>query len=149
MNESFLVKLVGKLGGDHGDDKEIRVLNRILRWTAHGIMYEADPRHAEILASEVGATGPAVRTPVVKSDKVKVEAESGNEELLDAETTRWFRSGAARANYLAMDRPELAFATKELCRRMTAPTRRDMAALGRVARYLAGCPRVVRPPIHI
>ncbi len=50
MGESFLVKVVGKLGGDHGDDKDIRVLNRIRQWTAHGIMYEADPRHAEIPA---------------------------------------------------------------------------------------------------
>ena len=56
---------------------------------------------------------------------------------------RAYRGGAARANYLGMDRPELAFATKELCRRMTSPSRRDLGALGRVARYLAGCPRVV------
>ena len=44
---------------------------------------------------------------------------------------------------MGLDRPELAYASKELCRRMTSPSRKDLAALGRVARYLAGCPRVV------
>jgi hypothetical protein len=141
MGESFLVKVVGRLGGDRGDDQEIRVLNRVLRWTAHGIMYEADPRHAEILAREVGAAGPAVRTPGTKGDKAK--AGEAEEELLDEAATRWFRSGAARANYLAMDRPEMAFATKELCRRMSAPTVADAAALRRVARYLVDEPRLV------
>jgi hypothetical protein len=141
MGASFLIKVVGKLGGDRGDEREIRVLNRVLRWTADGIMYEADPRHAELLAREVGAAGPAVRTPGAKSEKAKTsEAE---EVLLDEAATRWFRSGAARANYLAMDRPEMAFATKELCRRMSAPTAADAAALRRVARYLADEPRLV------
>ncbi len=54
-----------------------------------------------------------------------------------------FRSFAARANYLAMDRPDLAQATKELCRRMSEPRAADLRALGRVARYLVGAPRVV------
>jgi hypothetical protein len=139
MGESFLIKVVGKLGGDRGDEPEIRVLNRVLRWNAEGIKYEADPRHAELLAREVGAAGPAVRTPGAKGNaKDKVE-----EEPLDEAATRWFRSGAARANYLAMDRPELAFATKELCRRMAAPTVSDAAALRRVARYLLDEPRLV------
>ncbi len=139
MEESFLIKVVGRLGGDSTDEQEIRVLNRVLRWTTHGIKYEADPRHAEILARDVGATGPAVRTPGTKGSKdEKVE-----EEALDDAATRWFRSGAARANYLAMDRPELAFATKELCGRMAAPVVSDAAALRRVARYLVDEPRLV------
>ena len=65
------------------------------------------------------------------------------EEILNFEETKVFRSGAARANYLSLDRPELAFATKELCRRMTEPKRRDMVALCRVARYLVAEPRIV------
>ena len=44
MHESFLVKVVGQLGGDPGDLQEVRVLNRVLRWTPEGITYEADPR---------------------------------------------------------------------------------------------------------
>ncbi len=50
---------------------------------------------------------------------------------------------AARANFLASDRPDIAFAVKELCRGMSAPTARDPEALKRLARYLLGKPRVV------
>ena len=43
MEKRFLVKVIGQLGGDETDLKEIRVLNRVLRWTPDGILYEADP----------------------------------------------------------------------------------------------------------
>merc|ERR1712122_122004 len=64
------------------------------------------------------------------------------EELLEEAEARAFRSGAARANYLALDRPDISFATKELRRRMSAPRRSDVPALARVVRYLAAEPRV-------
>ena len=35
------------LGPDEGQQKEVRVLNRVLRWTDKGVEYEAGPRHAE------------------------------------------------------------------------------------------------------
>ena len=41
-----------------------------------------------------------------------------------------------------MDRPDLAFATKELCRRMVAPVRGDLRALRRVAQYLVTSARL-------
>ena len=53
-----------------------------------------------------------------------------------------FRAGAARANYLALGRPDIAYAAKELCRRRSAPPAMDFAALRRLARYLAA-PRQV------
>ena len=59
------------------------------------------------------------------------------------EETKKFRAGEARANHLALDRPDLSFATKELCRRMSAPRGSDVEALQRVARYLANEPRLV------
>ena len=49
----------------------------------------------------------------------------------------------ARANLLASDRPDIAFAVKELCRAMSSPTTRDSDALKRLARYLLGRPRVI------
>jgi hypothetical protein len=33
MNQSFLVKVIGRLGGDENDLQELRVLNRVLHWT--------------------------------------------------------------------------------------------------------------------
>ena len=54
-----------------------------------------------------------------------------------------FRALAARANYLAMDRPECAYATKELCRFFATPTRTGVEQLKRLIRYLAGAKRLV------
>ena len=39
-----------RLGPGPEDDREARVLNRIVRWTDDGIEYEADPRHQEIIS---------------------------------------------------------------------------------------------------
>ena len=44
--------------------------------------------------------------------------------------------------YIAFDRPDIQFAVKELCPRMSAPTGRDWTRLKRLGRYLLGCPRV-------
>jgi hypothetical protein len=43
MEKRFLVKVIGKLGGDAGDLSELRVLNRVLCWGPEGIRMEADP----------------------------------------------------------------------------------------------------------
>merc|ERR1712026_662312 len=56
----------------------------------------------------------------------------------------WFRGASARANYLAQDRFDLAFAAKELCRRMAVPRRSDLVALRRLARYVIEVPRLVQ-----
>ena len=74
--------------------------------------------------------------------KPSVSEATVEEEQLDATEVRSFRSGAARANYLAMDRSDFSFATKELCRRMSAPKRSDMQALLRVIRFLIAEPRL-------
>ena len=34
----------GRFGPSTDDDKEVKILNRIARWTAGGVEYEADPR---------------------------------------------------------------------------------------------------------
>jgi hypothetical protein len=81
----------------------------------------------------------SLSTPGAKDRAQEEEEES---ELTEEEVCA-YRSGAARANYLSLDRPDIAFATKELCRRMAGPTRRDLEPLARVARYLKGAPRVV------
>ena len=137
MEASFLVKVIGQLGGDSNDLKELRVLNRVLRWTETGILLEADPRHQEILvAAELGNM---VLTPGVKEQLLGELAET----LLSAHASSWFRSGADRCNYPGLDRADVAFAAKELCRRMSAPDRASQLALQRLVLYLKGRPRLV------
>ena len=74
MEESFLVKVIGQLGGDPSDLKELRVLNRVLRWTANGILLEADPRHQEILVA--AEPGNALLTPGAKEQPTGELAET-------------------------------------------------------------------------
>ena len=57
--------------------------------------------------------------------------------------TEAYRAWGARANFRALDRPDVAYAAKECCRRMPAPTPVDWAALVRLVRYLTGSPRLV------
>jgi hypothetical protein len=141
MHERFLLKELGRLGGGSGELRELRVLNRVIRWTTQGLKYEADPRHAEIVVRGVAGSERAVSAPGTSSREF--EAAPGEEDVLPERTASLFRSFAARANYLALDRPDISQATKELCRRMSAPRAADVRALARVARYLAGAGRVV------
>ena len=224
LAKTVLLKRVGILGPDSsaGETQEIRVLNRVLRLCPEGIRYEADPRHAEILASMVATSAKPLTTPGVKASSTtpsvhscrnpsRIEGdvpegkvclldgaatadeagwgaeeeeqdgeESAQEEtsaarrrrpgrqergraetpdsggeredldpdedgdaLLDPAEVTLFRATTARANYLALDRPEVAFASKELCRRMSTPRVRDRRALTRLCRYLLGAPRAV------
>ena len=54
-----------------------------------------------------------------------------------------FRALSARANYLALDRPDIAYSAKELCRAFANPTTRDVERLKRLVRYLVHSPRIV------
>ena len=277
LKKSFECKIRGRLGSEAKDTKEIRLLNRIIRITEKGLLYEADPRHAELLAKSMGLEqSRSVATPGTKrpfSDEVMdlpiseddatiatmdvdqreprvkfsndtpevmhvtpyseiykihpskfvfskegaritldllddpstgvatkevrarrkkyafrsgkrsailhkvlvdgpawepntadvvmkvskkgfkakrvgskaakaLEFESKGEILTQSEATL-FRALAARANYLAMDRPECAYATKELCRFFATPTKTGVEQLKRLIRYLASAPRLV------
>ena len=81
---------------------------------------------------------------VVYSHPVKRTAE-GEEGAVPLEHSRAaaYRALSARANYLALDRTDIAFAAKECCRRMSEPTSVDWQALVRIVRYLSGVPRLV------
>ena len=63
-------------------------------------------------------------------------------ELSPADATM-YRALAARCNYLSQDRPDIAFSSKELCREFSVPNKSSFQKLKRLARYLAGLPRLV------
>eukprot|EP00969_Alexandrium_andersonii_P008246 358807-Alexandrium_andersonii.AAC.1 len=123
MAEAFLCKVEGRLGGDSGDLKEVRLLSRIIRWAPSGLRYEADPRNAEQLARDLllAASSPGVRAGSPRSVSfpgyVRDPAEEEAAGPLDAASVGSYRALAARANVLSFDRPDLGFAAKECCRR--------------------------------
>ena len=141
IQDRMETQVKGRLGPEKHDDKHIRVLNRIVEWTDMGIRYEADQRHAEIIAEGIGLkeNSKGVVTP-----GSKLKEEEGDEKALDPDTSTKYRAMVARANYLAQDRPDIQFATKELCRAMSKPTEGNWRALKRLGRYLQQSPRVVQ-----
>ena len=62
---------------------------------------------------------------------------------LPAHEARLYRSVCMRLNYLAADRPDLQFSTKECARLMSEPSTFGMAKLKKVVRYLKQKPRYV------
>jgi hypothetical protein len=135
----FEIKVRGRLGDGPGDVQEMRILNRVVQWGTHGITYEADQRHAELIiqqfnlvaANSVVAAGEKDRTP------------EGWSQPLDAAGVSAYRSITARINYLAQDRPDITYASKEACRDMSAPTQKSWSKVKHIARYLVGKPRLV------
>ena len=67
-----------------------------------------------------------------------MEKLANTSEILDPEAATQHRACAARADYIALDRPDISFATKELCRAFQSPTRDAVDGLNKVVRYLVG-----------
>ena len=53
MQKRYELTIGGRLGPGAIDDHEAKVLDRVVRWTASGVEYEADFRQAEGLISDV------------------------------------------------------------------------------------------------
>ena len=134
MEEKYEFTESARLGPASGDDKEVRVLNRVVRWTEEGIEYEAGPRHVEQIVRELDVIG---SKPVTTPGRKPTFEQACHSRLLPPEKMRPFRAIAARANYLAMDRPDVQYSAKEICRWMAAPTEARVMALKRLGRYLA------------
>ena len=87
MRESMEKKYeltVETLGPDEGQVKEVRVLNRVLRWTDKGIEYEADPRHVEIILKQLNIDQcKLATTPGTKEEGL---LKSGDARPLDEDT---------------------------------------------------------------
>ena len=64
-------------------------------------------------------------------------------DILKGEAATMYRALSARLNYLAQDRPDLSFASKELCRDFANPTKKSVEKLKRAVRYLTHRPRLV------
>ena len=139
LKKRYQVKRRALLGPDASDDKEIRILNRLVEWKEHETTYEADPRHAEIVIKSLGLES----AKAVISPGTAELSRDDEKQLLDEKEAYLYRSCTMRASYLAADRPDLEFAVKECSREMKEPTVSSMLKLKRIARYLIGKPRLV------
>ena len=111
MQEWYEIKVRATLGTAAGDDREIVILGRTVRWGEDKVEIEADARHGRIIREQMG----------IQDDSNSLSAPSAREELGDGKQdqalgrhdAKWYRGVAARANYLGLDRPDLQFSVKE------------------------------------
>ena len=138
------------------------MLNLTISWSRGGLVYEADPRHSQLIVQALGLnSAKPVNTPIVRDGDETEDAGDDEHELCDAVrkgmTTRAgaargggdyleesdskaYRSIVARCNYLAADRPDIQYATRICSRGMAHPNKEDWRRLKRPGRYLAGHP---------
>jgi hypothetical protein len=140
MTERFEIK-TKKVGLGPEELRETRILNRVVRVTEQGWEYEADQRHGELVVNGMGMEG--AKGVVTPGEEVKMWNEDEEEEKLVAGEASEYRGLAARANYLALDRSDIQFSTKEVCRGMANPSVADKRRLKRLGRFLIEKPRVV------
>ena len=130
------------MGPEKHLSKDVKILNRTLRWTQVGIEYEADLEHAGLIVKETEtANMKKCKTPGITQGSKALEKEK--EDMSNEEQTK-FRSVAAPINFFSTDRADLQFAPKDLCRRMASPDKSDWEKALRIARYLMHRPRAVQ-----
>ncbi|CAK9054829.1 Retrovirus-related Pol polyprotein from transposon RE2 (Retro element 2) (AtRE2) [Includes: Protease RE2 [Durusdinium trenchii] len=117
----------------HGDDITVLGFEDDLMW-----LYKQMGTRYEIILNELNlTTAKTVSSPGVSSS-------SPDEALLTGTDITRYRSLTMRANYLSLDRPDIAYATKELATRgMQTLTQGHYNGLKRLARYLGGHRRLV------
>ena len=140
LEEKYQVK-IQLLGPGEDHSRQLKILNRIVTWHNHkGIVYEADPRHAELVIEQLSLKDAKPVTTLGTREEGRTK-EVHEEPLSEKDATR-YRVVIARCNYLAPDRPDISYAVKELARAMSKPTEGDMQRLKGLGRYLKQKPRL-------
>ena len=142
MKSTYDIKM-STLGPDEGQVDEVRLLNRILRWTPAGLEYEADKRHAELIVKELGLeSARSVSSPYPPEGYPAVEVSKSVQD--DSEESTRYRGICARMNYLAVDRPDIQYTSKVASQWMAKPCEQAWEIIKRAGRYLKGAPRLVQ-----
>lgn len=116
------------------DDKEVRILNRVVKRMPTKIAYQADDKHLARLLEELGFDD-KTKGHVAPLAKDHGEVDDDDEPLDDQEARR-YRRLAATINDLATDRPDLQCTASVLGRTMSRPIGRSWTNLKKTARYL-------------
>jgi len=147
LNKALIVKNRGILGPAKDDLKNISMLSRTISWIdgvrgePDKLVWEADSRHVDVLCTQLGIQASS-NTRATPADKVKWSKSpplSGAE--LPAPDVALFKSCCMRLGFIALDRPEVQFVSKEIARTMSAPTIAALDHLKHMARFLRRFPR--------
>ena len=97
LKEYWIIKVRAILGPEQKDEKEVSILNRVLRWTNDGIEYEADPRQIEKLLEGLHLDGEGVNTAATPGQKPLPKQLEKDQPLPESGHTD-FRDLSARTN---------------------------------------------------
>jgi hypothetical protein len=145
LESRFDVRRTGLAGFGTGMDKEITMLNRIIRINDEEdcIELEPDAKHVNQMVIDLGLQdAKSVDTPRVKLSTEDAHDVELSPTLSQGEATI-YRSATMRAAYLSQDRVDITEAVKALSRAMATPREGHMGQVKRLARYLKGRPRTV------
>ena len=130
--EALSLKMVMKYQIHHAGDT-YEHLRRLRTLTHRGMFVQPNPKYLKGMLKTLGLedANPAPTPETVSKDV-------SEEELLDEDKARQFRSCVGSALYLSFDRPDVQHSVRELTKEMKAPTVAGMNALRRLTRYLKG-----------
>ena len=119
----------------------------MIRLTPSGIELEGDGKHVGLLEEEWGMSHcNPVATPYVKPATTPSRASGpcgvAEAKAMSPADATLYRRAAARINYVALDRPDLSFASRVASSSMSNPKEGDDLLIKRIIRYLKGKPRV-------
>ena len=108
------------LGPDKNLLQQEKIPNKVVTWSKDkGIGYEANPRHVEIIDKQLVLENakPVTTLGAKEEGRTTIDAE----EQLDEEQSTKYRAIVERCNHQSPDKPDIAFAVKELARNMASP----------------------------
>ena len=142
------------LGYGDGELQSLKFLGRSIRLVDDGLEWEGDPRHAQQFVDKLledfgtsdAASGESSGRAEFKGSKTPgVKRAPSDEEriLMPAPEAKSYRGLVALGNYMAQDRVDISFGSKEVSKTMSAPAYADLAPVKRLGRYLQEHPRCV------
>ena len=134
----MVLKCLGTLGDEVGDDKEVHFLNRWIRCGVHqgsgAIFLEPERRHVDLLVQQLGvASAKGVETPDMKKsvDVQMMEANSSEGHGIHVSVV-WYASSISESRQASSG----SCCEENLSRKMVAPTGASLQDLKRLCRYL-------------
>ena len=139
LENSTEIKRVGRIGP--GRSSTGKVLKRVVSWTGDGFTSEADPKLSEKLLTLLNLIGGKGAT-VPGAKEIGKDDRDVNSELQDAEA-KIVQAAAGLEQYIALDRPDIAYSVKTALQQMSKPTKLMKLRVIKVAQYLKSNPRLV------
>ena len=123
------------IGSKPGEQEELRIFKRTLRWCKDGLVFAAISRHGREVVDELGLNeSKPLSSPATADGAARCQDDECKP--LNEEEKRLYQRIVAKLNYLAYDRLDLKYATSCLASVLSSPAIGDMRAAKRVGRYL-------------